>query len=215
MDKLRIPRLSVNGSTSLFRIATELDQFTPVAIANDPWLHHRHSVQASCRMAHNGQQLFLKYTIIETHLLANAVTNQAVHEDSCVELFVAFEDDVNYYNLEFNCLGWAKVAYGPDRENRSEIPSELVETIASATRVEAKAGGQGKVFQWEITLVIPKTVFFYHDFTSFNAVKARGNLYKSGIRMPEPHFLTWKVIDTDEPDFHRKDYFGLLEFSGE
>ncbi len=213
MDKLDIPRLPFDATTPLFQISSAMDHFTPVAIAGDHWLHYPHSVKAVFRIAHSGQEIFLKYSIAETYLLANAVTNQAVHEDSCVEFFVAFEDDTSYYNLEFNCLGWAKVAYGPDRENRQQVPSCIVEKIASATGVEARAGEEGKLFQWEITLVIPKSVFFYHDFGSFDSLNARGNMYKSGMRMPEPHFLTWKSITSAEPDFHRKDCFGHLEFT--
>lgn len=212
MHQLEIPRLSVEGLTPVFHIASLLDHFDSIPIVRNSWPQYSHSVQASCKLAHNGHLVFLKFNVTETCLLANAVTNQAVHEDSCVEFFVAFEDDERYYNLEFNCLGWAKVAYGPDRENRTKVPPEIVEKIVSATKVEASGRSRGKIFQWEITLVIPEEVFCFHDFTSLNSVKARGNFYKSGVRMPEPHFLTWKTIETAEPDFHRKDFFGHLKF---
>ncbi len=40
----------------------------------------------------------------------------------------------------------------------------------------------------------------------------RANFYKCGDRTSHPHWLTWSVIDLPEPDFHRPEFFGTLEF---
>jgi hypothetical protein len=43
--------------------------------------------------------------------------------------------------------------------------------------------------------------------------KCRANFYKCGDDLPEPHFLAWNMINTEEPDFHRPEFFGTLEFN--
>jgi hypothetical protein len=45
---------------------------------------------------------------------------------------------------------------------------------------------------------------------SFWEIKA--NFYKCGDELQTPHFLSWNPIEIDQPDFHRPDFFGTLEF---
>ncbi|WP_350005689.1 carbohydrate-binding family 9-like protein, partial [Phocaeicola dorei] len=40
----------------------------------------------------------------------------------------------------------------------------------------------------------------------------RANFYKCGDELQKPHFLSWSPIKIEKPDFHRPDFFGLLEF---
>jgi hypothetical protein len=43
-------------------------------------------------------------------------------------------------------------------------------------------------------------------------VQWRANFYKCGDKTSHPHWLTWSVVDKPEPDFHRPEFFGILEF---
>ncbi|TKB99204.1 carbohydrate-binding family 9-like protein [Pedobacter cryophilus] len=213
MEKLQIPFIEIAGIPSSNDVALCLNQLHPIEIGHNPWPQFSNSVKANYTIAHNGNAIFLKYQIEEGYVLANATTNQNVHNDSCVEFFIAFGEDENYYNLEFNCLGWSKIGYGFNRKNRYLLPSCIVETISSFTRIEAAAVNAVKLFDWEITVVIPLSVFSFHNFNSFKSLKARGNFYKCGTKMPEPHYLTWNLVKSLEPDFHRKEDFALMEFS--
>ncbi len=58
-----------------------------------------------------------------------------------------------------------------------------------------------------MTLVIPPEALFRHKITDWSGVEARINLYKCGDNLSHPHFLSWRPIQTDKPDFHRPEYF--------
>ena len=40
----------------------------------------------------------------------------------------------------------------------------------------------------------------------------RANLYKCAGSSSHPHWLTWSPVDFERPDFHLKQYFGVLRF---
>ena len=48
---------------------------------------------------------------------------------------------------------------------------------------------------------------------SFYNIKASGNFYKCGDQQVVPHYLSWAPITTENPDFHRPEYFGELNFA--
>lgn len=65
---------------------------------------------------------------------------------------------------------------------------------------------------WEVALLIPYKVFFKHAITRLDGMSIRANFYKCGDELQKPHFLSWNPIKIEKPDFHRPDFFGLLEF---
>ena len=65
---------------------------------------------------------------------------------------------------------------------------------------------------WEVALLIPYKVFFKHAITGLDGMSIRANFYKCGDELQKPHFLSWSPIKIEKPDFHRPDFFGLLEF---
>ena len=214
MEKLEIPFSTVPGIPSPEDVISYLKELQPIAIDKNPWPQYSHSVKASYSIAHNGNAIFLKYHVVEDHMLAGSSTNGDIHKDSCVEFFIAFEDDNSYYNLEFNSLGWGKIGYGADRENRTLLSASLINRVATSCRINSSAKKNGdKLFTWEMVLVIPLAIFCHHNFSSFKVLRARGNFYKCGDNMPEPHFLTWSLIKSPTPDFHQKEYFAEIEFS--
>ena len=40
----------------------------------------------------------------------------------------------------------------------------------------------------------------------------RANFYKCADASSHPHWLTWAPVRLPQPDFHRKEFFGFLEF---
>ena len=188
-----------------------MGRFKPILIQSNPWPNFKHFVKANYTIAHNGNAIFLKYEVQENYLQANATTNGEVHQDSCVEFFITLDGNDNYCNLEFNCLGNSKIGYGSSRSDRILVDSDLVESIASVSKIKTHIINSKKAFAWEIILVIPLTVFCYSNLNSFKGVRAQGNFYKCGDDLPQPHYLAWNLIKADEPDFHRPDFFGELE----
>jgi hypothetical protein len=60
-----------------------------------------------------------------------------------------------------------------------------------------------------VELDIPAAVF---GLAAFDGLRARGNFYKCGDKLPVPHYLSWAPIATPRPDFHRPEYFDTLMF---
>ncbi len=60
--------------------------------------------------------------------------------------------------------------------------------------------------------MIPIRLFAPTDATSLSGKTYRGNFYKCAELSGKPHFVTWNPIRLEEPDFHRPDFFGEIEF---
>ena len=41
----------------------------------------------------------------------------------------------------------------------------------------------------------------------------RANLYKCADDSSHPHWLTWAHVDNPTPDFHLREFFGILRFA--
>ena len=213
MRRLEIPFLDTGEINEIDKLNQLMDDLKAEPINCNPWPLYQANVKAKFIMAHNSDTILLKYVIAEKYLTANEVTNGNIHNDSCVELFIAFDDD-GYYNLEFNCLGFTKIGYGNKRSNRKLLPTEVIKQLSFSSKINANSAlNNNDGFDWEIMLVIPRKIFIVHKIISFNNLKAKGNFYKCGDGLPQPHFLTWNMIEAEQPDFHRKEFFGELEFS--
>ena len=164
------------------------------------------------RIAHCGNFILLNYHVREKAVRAVAETdNGNVWEDSCCEFFFSPSADSMYYNIESNCAGKILFASGNSRHDRKHYPLEL---IANIDRWSSLGDG---VFterecndSWEMSLVIPNTMFDGVD--SFTGLKATANFYKCGDKLSTPHFLSWNLVETATPDYHRPDYFGKIVF---
>ncbi len=212
MRRLEIPFLETHNLKEIDKLNQLMDGLQAAAIDCNPWPVYQADAQAKFVMAHNGDAILLKYVISEQYLVANEGTNGNIHNDSCVELFIAFDDE-GYYNLEFNCLGFTKIGYGNDRLDRELLPVEVIKQLSFSSKINANSTiNSNEGFDWEIMLVIPKEIFTKHQISSFHRLNAKGNFYKCGDGLPQPHFLTWNMIEAEQPDFHRKDFFGELVF---
>jgi hypothetical protein len=177
------------------------------------WKEFAYKPKLSFRIAHVGNEIWLKYYVTEKYILARETfTNGAVYKDSCVEFFVSF-DGTNYYNFEFSCIGTRHLAFGPGRGNRILLDPKVVEQI----EIESSLGNQPfeeKVgnFEWEMMIRIPVICFTTSNIKSLNGLKATANFYKCGDATSEPHYVTWNPVGTENPDYHRSEFFGKAEF---
>ncbi len=211
MKSLSVPSIpGINAETSIEEVSALLDQLVRNEIAEVPWPSYDYRPEAAFALACNKEFFFLKYYIKEDSLRAvYRNTNDPVYKDSCVEFFISFNGEREYYNLEFNCMGTCMLGFGAGRNDRKLLPAKTILSIQSDVFIKSPEDESGDIY-WELTLVIPISVFIYHPHLSLKEQTCKANFYKCGDDLPKPHFLTWSTIEAEQPDFHLPQFFGLL-----
>ncbi len=214
MNELFVKQISKKGKATLHEAAHLLERQTvshPIQVIN--WKEFPYKPNVSFRIAHTGDEIWLKFYVTEKHILARETNiNGAVHKDSCVEFFVSL-DGKNYYNFEFNCIGTIHLAYGPGRGKRQFAAPEIIKQIG----IEPSLGNQPfeektGAFDWELMIRIPVKSFTFDSISPLNNKKATANFYKCGDDSSEPHYVTWNPVKTANPDYHRPEFFGKIWF---
>lgn len=217
IDKVMVVKeIDFSGDVSPQEVSNMLEDqvdFHNLNLVN--WQEFPYQPSVRFKMAHANNQIWLKFYIQEEHILAHMTkTNSATHKDSCVEFFLDPEQNGNYYNFEFNCIGTTHLAYGPNRSNRQFIDPVLIE---DKIQIESSLGNlpfdekTGK-HSWEMTIIIPAEILLHENDMKLKGLKANANFYKCGDKTSKPHYLSWNPVGTENPDFHQPDYFGNLIF---
>jgi hypothetical protein len=211
MKALEIPCLTAYDQNSpVEELALHLNHMDRQSIGHMPWQDLQLKPAASFVITHGNDAVFLKYFIEEGTLRSTYVRpNDPVYNDSCVEFFIGFEGEEDYYNFEFNCAGTCLAGYGTGKE-RALLPANEILKIRHHSLIRTLTGKS--LLHWELTLIIPLEVFIHHRLITLAQVKGRGNFFKCGDEMPEPHHLTWAPIRSPYPDFHLSRFFGDLHF---
>lgn len=207
--KLRVPYIeSIDG------------EFPPVQVMETSVKYNNwskdfpYSPSIKIKIWHNNNSLFLHYEVKEEFIGAKTVEdNGKVCKDSCVELFVSF-DNKGYYNIESNCIGKILMSHRRGRKIDVEYaPHEILESIRRYPSLGTKPIDCRKESEpWEMTLEIPAKAFFKHDLQGFKGLEGKCNIYKCGDELPLPHFISLFPIETETPDFHRPEFFGDISF---
>ena len=204
---------SVNKSTPLKDIALLLDKLEKNSIDKVPWPRFSYKPEASFTIAHSDDCLMIKYYINEKYVKADYHhTNDPVYRDSCVEFFIGFENEKNYYNFEFNCVCTCMSAFGAGKHERELLPNSIIQNIKMQTLLQKECDVARPIVSWELTAAIPVGVFYYHKLTTLRGTCCQINFFKCGDDLPEPHFLSWSNIVSPEPDFHLPEFFGEMKF---
>ena len=158
-------------------------------------------------IAHSGKAIYIDFVVRCNYLrAANYENNSHVHQDSCVEFFVAPNGRQPYYNWEFNCIGTIHAARRMDRNNGELLGDDQLAQV----RRYASCGNrpfeevQG-MFTWNLLVEIPLSLMDV-EFKG-EPIDMMANFYKCADLTSSPHFLSWAPISTPEPDFHRPEFF--------
>lgn len=170
--------------------------------------------RVSFKIAHNGSHLFLQYFVEENEILAKTEEDDGpVWTDSCVEFFILFDQSPCYYNLESSCIGKVLLGYRKDKTDAFRAPREVTGLIKRYSSLGDKPFDKKKGdFEWTILLTVPTEAFWQSNIKDFSGLEARANAYKCGDNLSTPHFLTWKPIENDSPNFHLPQFFHDLKF---
>ena len=171
--------------------------------------------QVSFRMFHTGAWLMLRFDVAERYTMARVTEdNGRSWTDSCVEFFIS-PDGKEYYNFETTCAGRLLLAWHKSRHEAEQAPREVLDAVKRYTSLpfgetfEERVGDN----RWSLTLAIPPRALFRHRIDDWSGAKASMNLYKCGDELSHPHFLSWKSIETEKPDFHRPEFFAEVAFA--
>ena len=213
MKQLEVPAdEGLDRNTAIQVIADSLDKLDKNHIEMVPWPAFNYKPMVMFAIAHNHDCLFMKFYVSENNVRAMyRNTNDPVYKDSCVEFFMAFNGEGEYYNFEFNCLGTCRAAYGSQRNNRKFLPEAVISKIKILSVVNPASNDQTDI-TWQLTLVLPIEIFCEHKLISFDKLKAKANFFKCGDDLPSPHYLSWSDIIADEPNFHLPEFFGEVRF---
>ena len=213
MKKLEVPLLSaLNKTSSMQQINASLKQITKHSIAIAPWPDFDYTPRVEFSIAHGNDCIFINYYVEEAVVKATYYNpNDPVYKDSCVEFFIAFNNEEEYYNLEFNAIGTCKLNFGINRKNRIVVAADLVRKIKHYTTIQNITGANLGI-HWELSLMIPVEVFYKHKIKSLSGKNCSANFYKCGDDLPVSHYLCWNNIISAKPDFHLRQYFGKILF---
>ncbi len=177
------------------------------------WKEYDYKPKVHFRIGHTGDEIWLKYYVNENHLRAKETkTNGDVYKDSCVEFFIS-PDNENYYNFEFSCIGTIHLAWGSGRNDRKFVDPKIIEKIAiKSTLGNQPFDNKSGDFEWEMMIRIPQESFAYSNLKTFKNMKASANFYKCGDETAIPHYVTWNPVGAENPDYHRPEFFGKVEF---
>ncbi len=200
----------LDENSTIEKVSATLDTLEKHPVDQQPWKEFPYRPQVHFSIGHSGDCLFLKYYVSESVVRANYFRpNDPVYKDTCVEFFVSFDGEKNYYNFEFNIIGACILNFGNERNNRKLISESAISSIRFSTLIRHDRAGN---IYWEIVLSIPLSAFSEHTFNSLKEKQCRGNFYKCGDDLPQPHFLSWNNVIAPEPDFHQPQYFGEIHF---
>lgn len=210
-----ISHIGALNSQDLTEASSLLDEVSAQPVACNNWQEsYPYSPDVKFRMAHNGSELFIKFTVTEGYTMAKVTEdNGEVWTDSCVEFFLAL-DDTGYYNFEFTCIGKALLGFRKERPAAVHATPEIMASIKRfATLGNGNFDERKGENHWELTVALPATALFRHGISEWTGVKATANVYKCGDNLSKPHFLSWQPIDTPAPDFHVARCFTEVDFA--
>ena len=215
MKEIEIPCCTeLNKNVDLAIISGFLDQLKFSKIDTESWPEYNYKPTITFAMAHCGDCIFIKFNVLEKHTQATyRQNNSPVSKDSCVEFFISLDGGNDYYNFEFNCIGTCKAGFGTrNRNERNDLPDDIIDSISRQALIRTGRQYNDGLIAWQLTVAIPLQVFCYDRITSFNGLKSRGNFYKCGDNLPEPHFIVWNEVKAEKPDFHLPEFFGKIHF---
>ena len=163
-------------------------------------------VRASARLCHDSARLYVHLRAVERQIRAEYTRPLSpVCRDSCLEFFFMPEGEDRYFNFEINPNGCLLAGFGRGREDRVFLYREDAPRLFGIRTGRTPDG-------WEAYYSLPLSFLrlFIPSFAFAGALRA--NLYKCGDLTAREHYLSWRPVLSETPDFHRPEDFGLMLF---
>ncbi len=175
------------------------------------WKEYPHQPKVKLYIAWASTCLYLLFDVRKDYPRAiHTDSNSKVCEDSCVEFFIQHPDEPVYRNFEFNCLGTCLSAKRKSRTDFSYLSEKEINKILVHTTLTKEGIHPETLSDWQLLAEIPFELLDIRG--EIKNKKIYANCYKCGDQTKIPHFLSWNPIKTQQPDFHRPEYFGEMIF---
>lgn len=210
MEPLHIPYLpalaKAESMADASRILEEHGRRISIDNLNWPADYPYHPLTVAS-VGHDGEAVYVDFFVRCNYLRAvNSTNNSPVHQDSCVEFFIAPEGRTPYYNFEFNCIGTIDAARRTGRHDADRLTDEQLDTVRRYASCGSRPFNELEgLFTWNLCAAIPLKLIGKE--WKGEPVELMGNFYKCADLTACPHYLSWAPIDTPQPDFHRPEFF--------
>jgi hypothetical protein len=179
-----------------------------------------HRPQAHVKLLYDDRAVYAAFCVSDRFVRAVAQAYQdPVCQDSCVEFFFTPGEDVaaGYFNLEMNCGGTFlfKHQRGRGIDVQAVTPDDARQITVYHSLPRMIEPEITDAVAWEVAYRLPLDMLSHYADVAAPApgVRWRANFYKCGDCTSQPHWLAWSPVDVPRPDFHRPEFFGVLEFA--
>ncbi len=163
------------------------------------WAEYGNIPKTTAKLLYNDFGIYVRLETDEQPLLArHREQNAPVCTDSCMEFFFRpNENDPRYMNFEFNPFGTMYFAV-----RTSRYDGEHPDKDKTFFNVKSYVDDTKWVLQFCVPFAYMDEVFGGHSKTLY------GNLYKCGDETETMHYATFYPVGTENPDYHRPEFFG-------
>jgi hypothetical protein len=167
-------------------------------------------VTVKVTISHDDDNLIAEFDIIEKQLRRMATHhNDEVYEDSCVEIFIMKDGDEFYRNFELSASMWALVGEGAPI-NRHRLDPKRIDKIERNIKI---LENNNKKSHYLITEKINLRDWgFLAKNEKIEDLKLKGNIYKCGDKLEDPHKLTLFEMKEGYTTFHDPSCFQRIKF---
>ncbi len=187
-----------------------LEQAEKIYIDHVGWGMDQYVPETYANLVYDETGFTIKLVVKETNPQTEKKHHQeAVCQDSCVEFFANFDPEHSdkYLNLEVNAIGTMYAAFRPHRYEFEPLTREEIEGLHIKPVIKEEC--------WHVSYHISLELLQkkYPGFTMENCKYIKGNMYKCGDKNRPKHYLSLFPIETESPDFHRPEYFGVIKLA--
>ncbi|MDR0536558.1 MAG: hypothetical protein LBH04_00690 [Tannerellaceae bacterium] len=207
-----LPRLDTLEPSALPAFMEENTARQPLDYPNWDEAPEEFKAEAAFQVARSDKRLYIRFIVRGYSLKAvYEEDGSPVYQDSCVEFFMKRPEENIYRNFEFNCIGTCDAARRRSRTDKTPLSRAEYESILRYPSIGHKAFEEIKgIHEWELTVAIP---FACMDIIhSSQPEKILGNFYHCADGVEKPRYISWNPVCTQQPDFHRPEFFGEIIF---
>lgn len=161
--------------------------------------------ETKAQVVHTETGITVRLTTNEWPITVTAMErNGQICIDSCMEFFfIPNTVDADYINIEMNPAAVFVTAKGASRGMREKLLDDG-EGFKVTSMIN---GGEG----WTVMA----SISYAYLLKQYSCVEKtmRANFYKCGDLTPTVHYSAWNPVETENPDYHRPEYFGKIILS--